>query len=69
MGDRLERGGDDAAMTSEYVVFCRLDVGKQAPHACALDPAGRRLFDAACPGTRPGCGSCSPGWPGTDGCW
>lgn len=31
---------------SDYTVFCGLDVGKQAHHACALDTDGRRLFDA-----------------------
>jgi len=36
-------------MTSEYAVFCGLDVGKEAHHACALDRDGRRLFDAALP--------------------
>jgi transposase len=34
---------------SGYAVFCGLDVGKQAHHACALDPGGRRLFDAELP--------------------
>ncbi len=36
-------------MTTEYTVFCGLDVGKEAHHACAVDPGGRRLFDAALP--------------------
>jgi len=36
-------------MTTEYTVFCGLDVGKEAHHACALDPDGRRLFDAPLP--------------------
>src|SRR3954451_10852225 len=36
-------------MTTEYAVFCGLDVGKEAHHACALDQAGRRLFDATLP--------------------
>ncbi len=36
-------------MTIEYTVFCGLDVGKEAHHACALDTSGRRLFDAALP--------------------
>jgi hypothetical protein len=35
--------------TSEYSVFCGLDVGKESHHACALDPTGQRLFDAALP--------------------
>ena len=34
---------------SEYAVFCGLDVGKVAHHACALDPEGKRLFDAGLP--------------------
>ena len=36
-------------MNDEYAVFCGLDVGKQAHHACALDPAGKRVFDAPLP--------------------
>jgi len=36
-------------MTIEYAVFCGLDVGKEAHHACALDRDGQRLFDAALP--------------------
>jgi transposase len=36
-------------MTTEWMVFCGLDVAKEAHHACALDPDGRRLFDAALP--------------------
>ncbi len=34
---------------SDYEVFCGLDVGKAAHHACALDRGGRRLFDAELP--------------------
>jgi hypothetical protein len=30
-------------------VFCGVDVGKSTHHACALDPAGRRLHDKALP--------------------
>lgn len=37
------------AVTTEYAVFCGLDVGKEAHHACALDRDGRRLFDAPLP--------------------
>jgi hypothetical protein len=33
----------------EYTVFCGLDVGKAVHHACALNPAGRRLHDKALP--------------------
>ncbi|MFT3887358.1 MAG: IS110 family transposase [Arachnia sp.] len=29
-----------------FAVWCGLDVGKQDHHACALDPSGKRLFDA-----------------------
>jgi len=34
---------------TDYAVYCGLDVGKQAHHACALDPAGNRVFDAELP--------------------
>ena len=36
-------------MADQYDVFCGLDVGKEAHHACALDRQGRRLFDAPLP--------------------
>lgn len=36
-------------MSVEYAVWCGLDVGKEAHHACALDGAGQRLFDAGLP--------------------
>lgn len=32
-----------------YDIWCGLDVGKQAHHACALDAAGRRVFDKPLP--------------------
>jgi len=32
-----------------YTVFCGLDVGKAVHHACALNPAGRRLHDKVLP--------------------
>ncbi|MGH3612224.1 MAG: IS110 family transposase [Pseudonocardia sp.] len=32
-----------------YAVFCGLDVGKAVHHACALNPAGKRLHDKALP--------------------
>jgi transposase len=32
-----------------YTVFCGLDVGKSAHHACVLDMAGKRLHDKALP--------------------
>ena len=36
-------------MTSGFAVVIGLDVGKTGHHACALDPAGTRLFDKALP--------------------
>jgi len=33
----------------EYAVFCGVDVGKSDHHACALDPAGKRLYDKPLP--------------------
>jgi len=36
-------------VADQYDVFCGLDVGKEAHHACALDVQGRRVFDAALP--------------------
>jgi transposase len=39
---------DNVAPTG-YAVFCGLDVGKSEHHACALDPAGRRLHDRPLP--------------------
>lgn len=41
-------------MTNEYGVFLGLDVGKSDHHAVALDPAGKRLHDAALPNTEAG---------------
>jgi transposase len=38
----------------EYGVFLGLDVGKTDHHAVALDPAGKRLHDAALPNTEAG---------------
>jgi len=32
-----------------FSVWCGLDVGKQNHHACALDPSGKRVFDAPLP--------------------
>lgn len=32
-----------------FAEWCGLEVGKQAHHACAPDPAGKRLFDAPMP--------------------
>lgn len=34
---------------AEYAVFCGLDVGKSAHHACALSVDGRSLFDSELP--------------------
>lgn len=39
----------DKISDHEYVVFCGLDVGKAVHHACALDPARKRLHDKALP--------------------
>lgn len=39
----------DKTATGGYAVFCGLDVDKAEHHACALDPAGRRLHDRALP--------------------
>ncbi|MCX6465499.1 MAG: IS110 family transposase [Pseudonocardiales bacterium] len=39
-----DKTGDDG-----FAVFCGLDVGKSAHHACALDPAGQRLHDKPLP--------------------
>ena len=36
----------DEEPEAAFSVWCGLDVGKQDHHACALDPAGKRLFDA-----------------------
>jgi transposase len=41
--------GSDNAGDHGFMVFCGLDVGKSAHHACALDPAGQRLHDKALP--------------------
>ncbi|HEX3812031.1 MAG TPA: IS110 family transposase [Mycobacteriales bacterium] len=39
----------DNAGSVDYAVFCGLDVGKGEHHACALDPAGTKLYDRALP--------------------
>lgn len=39
----------DKSVATAYAVFCGLDVGKSDHHACALDPAGKRLHDKALP--------------------
>lgn len=41
--------GPDKTSDHGYVVFCGLDVGKSAHHACALDPTGQRLHDKPLP--------------------
>ena len=50
---RRERGSTvsdpDTTAITRYAVFCGLDVGKTEHHACALDPAGKRLHDKALP--------------------
>jgi transposase len=40
-------------MTSTFGVFLGLDVGKGEHHAVGLDPAGKRLHDAALPNSEP----------------
>ncbi len=45
-------GGE--SVHNEYGVFLGLDVGKTDHHAVALDPAGKRLHDAALPNTEAG---------------
>jgi hypothetical protein len=45
-------GGE--SVHDEYGVFLGLDVGKSDHHAVALDPAGKRLHDAALPNTEAG---------------
>lgn len=32
-----------------FDIWCGLDVGKQAHHACALDAAGKKVFDKPLP--------------------
>ncbi len=39
----------DKSIVAAYAVYCGLDVGKSDHHACALDPAGKRLHDKALP--------------------
>ncbi|QJY47895.1 IS110 family transposase [Pseudonocardia broussonetiae] len=41
--------GSDKTRDHGFAVFCGLDVGKSAHHACALDPTGQRLHDKALP--------------------
>jgi hypothetical protein len=41
--------GIDNSAAGGYAVYCGLDVGKSEHHACALDPAGKRLYDKALP--------------------
>jgi hypothetical protein len=41
--------GTDRSGAGPYAVYCGLDVGKSEHHACALDPAGGRLYDKALP--------------------
>lgn len=36
-------------MDTGFAVVIGLDVGKTAHHACALDPAGNKLFDKPLP--------------------
>ena len=39
----------DNSTSGGYAVFCGLDVGKGEHHACALNPAGIKLYDRALP--------------------
>lgn len=41
--------GFDNSAAGGYAVYCGLDVGKSEHHACALDPAGKRLYDKPLP--------------------
>lgn len=41
--------GSDKTSDHGFTVFCGLDVGKSAHHACALDPTGQRLHDKPLP--------------------
>jgi transposase len=41
--------GSHRTQLAPYAVFVGLDVGKGEHHACALDPAGRRLYDKPLP--------------------
>jgi transposase len=47
--DRSVTLGEEAAMATEFDVWCGLDVGKLSHHACALDQQGQRLFDGPLP--------------------
>lgn len=37
------------SINAGYAVFCGVDVGKSDHHACALDPAGKRVWDRPLP--------------------
>lgn len=39
----------DKGPAVRYAVFCGVDVGRSEHHACALDPAGSRLYDRVLP--------------------
>ncbi|MDQ1304344.1 MAG: hypothetical protein QG671_171 [Actinomycetota bacterium] len=41
--------GLDNSAAGGYAVYCGVDVGKSEHHACALDPAGKRLHDKPLP--------------------
>jgi len=43
----------DKPATDPFTVFCGLDVGKGEHHACALDSAGKKLYDKALPNDEP----------------
>ncbi len=70
VGSVTVRSGTKGALHGPtYAVFCGIDVGKGEHHAVGLDPAGTRLFDKACPTTRPNSALCSTAWPNTARCW
>src|SRR3954471_21961929 len=48
-GTKSPDAGRTCMSESGYAVFYGLDIGKIAHHAAALDPAGKRLHDAALP--------------------
>jgi hypothetical protein len=61
--------GSDTPASDEFAVFCGLDVGKGAHHACALDRAGQRVYDQPLPNDEAALREVLSGWPGMAGCW
>jgi len=39
----------DNSAAGGYAIYCGLDVGKSEHHACALDPAGKKIYDKPLP--------------------